>query len=87
MMKRMVLSSFIVFIIGVFTFIVRIHTYSAANHKESSNDAVFLSGFVSFLSLVIVIGGSIIITLLYVSWRKYKGHRTNDKSKKHKFNR
>ncbi|NLI67030.1 MAG: hypothetical protein GX374_00085 [Bacilli bacterium] len=45
---------------------------------------VLFSSIVPFFSLLLLIGGSIILTLTYVSWRKYKG--TEYKKKKGKRN-
>lgn len=39
------------------------------------------SEFAPFLWMVIIVGGSIMITLSYVSWRKYKGIVKNQRKK------
>lgn len=43
---------------------------------KTSNNGIsqfIILQYISFIWSVVIIGGSIIITLIYVSWRKYKG--------------
>lgn len=42
---------------------------------------------VPFYILILLIGGSIVLTLTYVSWRKYRGFNKNKRSVKRKSNR
>ena len=44
------------------------HVY--AHTANEQHDATFL---ISYYWLILIIGGLILITLTYVSWRKYKG--------------
>src|SRR5699024_1320470 len=44
------------------------HVYAQSNNEN--HDTTFL---VSYYWLILIIGGLILITLTYVSWRKYKG--------------
>jgi len=82
MLKKRYMYFVIAFFIGVIVFISRIHVYYAAGDEHDSNRSILLSGFVPFLSLLILIGGSILITLSYVSWRKYKGNKVNKQVEK-----
>jgi len=36
---------------------------------------------ISFFSLILLIGGLIIVTLSYVAWKKYKGQKLKHKKK------
>ncbi len=45
-----------------------------------------LSNILSFVSLVLVIGGSIVLTLTYVAWRKFKGMKSTKERKNSKAN-
>lgn len=44
------------------------HVYAQSNNEN--HDTTFL---VSYYWLILIIGGLILITLTYVSWRKYRG--------------
>lgn len=63
-----------------------IHFATNGSHPLEDKTTSLLSGFIPFLSLLMLIGGSIIVTLLYVGWRKYKGSQSREKIKKHKSN-
>lgn len=76
----------VIVIAGIITFITYINVNGAVNEQDNVDNAFALSGFVSFLPLLILIGGSILITLSYVSWRKYKASKRNKKIKKRNSN-
>lgn len=56
-------------ILSVFSVIKLNHTYANAR----SNLDYDVSTMVPFYWMILIIGGLILITLSYVSWRKYKG--------------
>lgn len=58
----------------------------ASYEKSELKQSFTLTGFVPFMSLLILIGGSIVITLVYVSWRKYRGIKQNKQIKKRNSN-
>ncbi|WP_163969845.1 sporulation protein YpjB [Oceanobacillus halotolerans] len=74
---------FAIVLIGIFFFIDMDNSVLAENNtpvvenpsSKKNNDMV------PFYWLVIIVGGSIAVTLSYVGWRKYKGEQ-NRKAKK-----
>ena len=67
--------------IGVILFFVTKNFYLEVEQNKSHSH-ILLSSFVPFFSLLLLIGGSIVITLSYVSWRKYKGTEYEKKLQK-----
>lgn len=86
MVKNKEINIVIAFLIGVIMFMPNGNVYYATNGQRKLDQVSLLSGFVPFLSLLILIGGSIIITLFYVSWRKYRGNKLREKIKKENSN-
>lgn len=76
------ISSIAVYI-GVITFFSQYKFLQISIERQGHP---LLSSMVPFFSLVILIGGSIVITLSYVSWRKYKGTEYQKKMQKRKPN-
>lgn len=76
----------VIVIIGIITFISYINVTGAFDEQKNVDNSFLLSGFVPFLSLLVLIGGSILITLSYVSWRKYKASKLNKQIKKRNSN-
>lgn len=74
------------FFIGVIIFLTNKQMYYADTDEIVQEHFVLLSSFVPFFTLLILIGGSILLTLSYVSWRKYKGYKLNKKIKKRNSN-
>lgn len=64
-----VISLLIGVIFSVFGLIKLNHVYANALNEYEENAALF----VPYYWLILIIGGLILITLSYVSWRKYKG--------------
>jgi len=87
MMKKRCLSMVFTFFIGIVMFFADVHVSHAAVEHNKETASFLKSGFVPFLSLIILIGGSITVTLTYVSWRKYKANKMADKTKKRNSNR
>lgn len=83
--KRWV-SMLFIFLIGIFMFIVNVNVSHAAVKANNEETPFLISGFVPFLSLILLIGGSITLTLTYVSWRKYKANKIKYKKKKRNSN-
>lgn len=69
------------FIIGVILCVLSVirlnHTY--ANTSQSNES--FAITMIPFYWLIMLIGGLILITLSYVSWRKYKGMKARQKDR------
>lgn len=86
MLKRNILRIFVAYLIGIIMVLILIDKGYASRIVKENNTSPLLSGFVPFLSLVILIGGSILITLSYVSWRKYKANKIKEKLKDHNSN-
>ncbi|HZW68857.1 MAG TPA: sporulation protein YpjB [Pseudogracilibacillus sp.] len=88
MMKKRWLCMVFIFFIGILVFFIIDGNISYAAEEHNKERPSFLvSGFVPFLSLIILIGGSITLTLTYVSWRKYRANKLSDKTKKRNSNR
>ncbi len=80
-MKKKYIMFIVTLLIGVifsiFSVVKLNHTYANAG----TNDEYLASTMVPFYWLILLIGGLILITLSYVSWRKYKGSQRNSKGK------
>ncbi len=61
-------------------------TQATLAFSNDHQEPLFLSSIVSFLSLVLLIGGSILVTLTYVGWRKFKATKMNKQRKKRNSN-
>lgn len=69
------------FIIGVIIFIsslLRLHESSAQVKQQVQSETISL---VPFYWMILLIGGSILMTLSYVSWRKYKADQQKAKKR------
>lgn len=76
----------IAFLMGIIMFISHSKVNVAAHEQIELEQSIVFSDFMPFLSLLLLIGGSILLTLLYVSWRKYKGSKKSKEIKKHNSN-
>lgn len=85
-MKKTYTLITVIGVIGIITFISSINVNGAPFYEKNIEKSFLLSGFVPFLSLIILIGGSILITLSYVSWRKYKASKLKSDVQKRKSN-
>lgn len=85
MVKRMLLRSVVMTAI-IIGFIIILLTDSHFIHANSNGASVTNSStsWGPFVWAIVIIGGSIGITLSYVSWRKYKGERTSRRKSKDK---
>ncbi|RKQ37647.1 sporulation protein YpjB [Oceanobacillus halophilus] len=71
-------------VVGILVFLhLGVHTVDANPVQESDVSKNNLD-WVPFIWAVVIIGGSIGVTLSYVSWRKYKGEQRKLKKKKDK---
>jgi len=60
-------------LIGVIIILFSLIQINAAYAKVEQSDKMYISSIVPFYWMIMLIGGIIIITLSYVSWKKYKG--------------
>lgn len=67
--------------IGVICILVGIVQFTMSYSEHKLKDSLIVAGFVPFNWMIFLIGGIIILTLTYVSWRKYKGHKQRMKNR------
>lgn len=87
MVKRLLLRLLLMtsIIIGFITILITTsHLVYANMYATSSAVTKTSSGQELIVWAIVIIGGSIGITLSYVSWRKYKGERNSKKKAKDK---
>lgn len=58
--------------------LLRLHETSAHVRHQVQSEIV---SFVPFYWMILLIGGSILMTLSYVSWKKYKGDRQKNRKR------
>lgn len=75
------------FTIGVMFLLIDNQLFQILIDDKLNDSVVLLSSFAPFVALLILIGGSILLTLTYVSWRKYRGIKKLQKHRKEKSNR
>ena len=72
------LSSFTIGVIIILFSLIQINKAYANVNVSAEHTA---SSMVPFYWMIMLIGGIILTTLSYVSWRKYKGHKKSDKKR------
>jgi len=71
-------GDFVIFTLCLSVFSTWFRNYPA--FVQGDNESfILLSSIVPFFPLLLLIGGSILLTLSYVSWRKYRGNKLNKK--------
>lgn len=63
--------------LSLFSIIQINQTYAKVEQAEEHH----ISSIVPFYWMIMLIGGIILITLSYVSWRKYRGHKKNKRKR------
>lgn len=69
------------FAIGVIIILVSLIQINKAYAKIEQHEDYFVGSAIPFYWMIMLIGGIIIITLSYVSWRKYKGEKKSSKKR------
>ncbi len=69
------------FAIGVIIILVSLIQINKAYAKIEQHEDYFVGNAIPFYWMIMLIGGIIIITLSYVSWRKYKGEKKNSQKR------
>lgn len=76
---RFITSKFFIFVctfvIGVITFLFGVIKFNHAYATVGDTEEYDAANIVPFYWLILIIGGIILITLSYVSFRKYRGHK------------
>jgi len=66
-------------VIGVILISISIVKIGGTFTKIENTNELYVSSIVPFYWMITLIGGIIMITLTYVSWRKYKGQKQQKK--------
>ncbi|MFD1849519.1 sporulation protein YpjB [Oceanobacillus bengalensis] len=78
MIKKKLQETILIILIGI------VITQLNVNAVEASSNLVILTNatfkWSDFIWPVAIVGGSIVLTLSYVSWRKYKGNQNQRKN-------
>lgn len=69
------------FLIGVIIIFVSLIQINEAYAKVENREDVYISSIIPFYWMIMLIGGVIMVTLSYVSWRKYRGHKKNEQKR------
>lgn len=75
LLKHKLLLNFCCFVIGVIFIVVSLIQINKAYAKVEQAEDYLVSSTIPFYWMILLIGGIIIITLSYVSWRKYLGEK------------
>lgn len=75
LLKHKLLLNFCCFVIGVIFIVVSLIQINKAYAKVEQVEDYLVSSTIPFYWMIMLIGGIIIITLSYVSWRKYLGEK------------
>lgn len=75
LLKHKLLLNFLFFVIGVIFIVVSLIQINRAYAKVEQAEDYFIASSIPFYWMIMLIGGIIIITLSYVSWRKYQGEK------------
>jgi len=67
--------------IGVILILFGLIQINKTYAKVEQQEEMYISSFVPFYWMIMLIGGVIIVTLSYVSWRKYKGQKQEQKKR------
>lgn len=69
------------FLIGVIIIFVSLIQINEAYANVENREDIYISSIVPFYWMIMLIGGVIMVTLSYVSWRKYRGHKKNKRKR------
>lgn len=75
------LSFFAIGVIIILVSLIQINKAYAKIAKIEQHEDYFVGNAIPFYWMIMLIGGIIIITLSYVSWRKYKGEKKNSQKR------
>lgn len=56
--------------------------YNKTRTIGETRDSMIIAGFIPFYWMVLIVGGIILLTLIYVSIRKYIGHKRSGKRRR-----
>lgn len=84
-MQRKIIKGRFRYIIGILVFMIFLPKKEVDAAKLMfEKESIGIASYVPFISLLCLIGGSIIVTLFYVAWRKFRANK--NKVKKHHSN-